>query len=79
MRDKQRMSERTLKIELLSQWKLEAEFRNCTKKVSDQLLNTLFLLPNLFQVIFMCKDRKKSHRRTDFLIVWFGPQIGATT
>ena len=33
MRDKQRTNERTneqtLKIELLSQWKLQAEFRNC--------------------------------------------------
>ena len=28
MRDKQRPTEQTLKIELLSQWKLEAEFRN---------------------------------------------------
>ena len=28
MRDKQRTNEQTLKIELLSQWKLEAEFRN---------------------------------------------------
>ena len=33
MRDKQRTNKQTnkqtLKIELLSQWKLEAEFRNC--------------------------------------------------
>ena len=28
MRDEQRTNEQTLKIELLSQWKLEAEFRN---------------------------------------------------
>ena len=28
MRDKQRTNKQTLKIELLSQWKLEAEFRN---------------------------------------------------
>ena len=28
MRDKPRSNEQTLKIELLSQWKLEAEFRN---------------------------------------------------
>ena len=28
MRDKQQTNEQTLKIELLSQWKLEAEFRN---------------------------------------------------
>ena len=30
MRDKQRTNKQTLKIELLSQWKLEAEFRNLT-------------------------------------------------
>ena len=34
MRDKQQTNERTLKIELLSQWKLEAEFRN--KRSVDQ-------------------------------------------
>ena len=28
MRDNERTNEQTLKIELLSQWKLEAEFRN---------------------------------------------------
>ena len=32
MRDEQRTNEQTLKIELLSQWKLEAEFRKYKKE-----------------------------------------------
>ena len=32
MRDNKRTNEQTLKIELLSQWKLEAEFRNSNQE-----------------------------------------------
>ena len=42
MRDKQRTNERTneqtLKIELLSQWKLEAEFRKCGQTIYKSTL-----------------------------------------
>ena len=42
MRDKQqtnkRTNKRTLKIELLSQWKLEAEFRNSFKLRNETIL-----------------------------------------
>ena len=39
MRDDERTNEQTLKIELLSQWKLEAEFRNMNNK--DRLVGQL--------------------------------------
>ena len=40
MRDKQQQTtEQTVKIELLSQWKLEAEFRNICSPVSFFCLN----------------------------------------
>ena len=39
MRDKQQTNKRTLKIELLSQWNLEAEFRNIVVWPKDWIYN----------------------------------------
>ena len=68
MRDEQ-TTDQTLKIELLSQWKLEAEFRN-TKKYAilskvvlcDSCVGLILKLPqNLF------REAEKSVKNTDFM------------
>ena len=44
MRDNKRTNKQTVKIELLSQWKLEAEFRNCNSSIIIPFpLSTSFL------------------------------------
>ena len=46
MRDKQQTTEQTVKIELLSQWKLEAESRNsCTVFLFNLTIVSLHQLP----------------------------------
>ena len=40
--DKQTTNEQTLKIELLSQWKLEAEFRNIRESFQDMASQEIF-------------------------------------
>ena len=57
--------------------------RICNRKSSNNLFCLVlvrkaeecdFFIPNFFQVIFMYKDRKKSHRSTDFSLFRFGPR-----
>ena len=48
MRDK-RPNEQTVKIELLSQWKLEAEFRNSFQKVFSACVNKVQITKKIDQ------------------------------
>ena len=74
MRDKRRQ---TLKIELLSQWKLEAEFRNCISWLKYMhiysLLNCLVVLStnenNYFQWLKINQLVKKTGQASSFFLL----------
>ena len=62
MRDDEQTNKQTLKIELLSQWKLEAEFRNCRYlDIPDKNYRKWKFLYSLWCVSLYIKDLDSCH------------------
>ena len=66
MRDKQRTNKQTLKIELLSQWKLEAEFRNYSFK---EFIHSKKIKNDSFKESIHSKKSKIIHSKKIFIQV----------
>ena len=66
MRDDEQTNKQTVKIELLSQWKLEAEFCNCGFEVCEDLLKHLRSPARRNQALYIITGPLASHQITYF-------------